>query len=966
MKHFLQALAFAGGLAMCVANAPAAECVAASSCCSGSSAEGTEAAGCGGAGCSCGCAAQSGSAGPAGVSRALNISTRAKIETGDNVLIAGFIITGTGSKRVIVRAVGPSLPLANALADPTLDLHSSTGLIASNDNWGSAQREEIIATSLAPAQESEAAIVRVLEPGAYTAIVRGSGGGTGVGLVEVFDLDSAGAPVRLANISARGRVALGHDVMIGGFILGEGNKRVILRARGPSLSFEGAYLAERLMDPAMTLHDSTGQMVASNDSWRGPQETEISASALAPTDAREPAIIATLAAGAYTFVVRGANETSGIALVELYDLDQAPQIDGSTLYVATLRGAAGVVTGGSGTATLRLSGDETSAILAFDFTNLSGPVTAMHIHASDGTILFDPDEVQREADGTFRWTIRAVAHYSVADVLELLRTGAVYFNIHTANHPGGEITGFFHYAAGAQSPPSPTPPPPLPSGPPTAQDASRFLDQATFGSTSSASAELQNNGFDAYLNAQFNTPPSYHLPHIDASGVSPPGNTQLYAAWWTRVIAAPDQLRQRVAFALSEIFVVSSAGAGLNNEPVALATYFDVLVRHAFGNFRDLLEDVTLNPAMGVFLDMLRSGKADPSRNTIPNENYARELLQLFSTGVYRLNLDGSLTLDAQGLPISTYTQETILGLSATFTGWHFAQPGTPRWFGVPPNFREPMMNVPAFHETAAKTILDGVVIPANQTAAQDLDLALDTIFHHPNVGPFICRQLIQRLVTSNPSPGYVHRVASVFNNNGAGVRGDLRAVVRAILMDYDARGAVRTEQGYGHLREPIVRVTHLLRAFSASTPTGTFTITGAGNLGQTPLRSPTVFNFFSPDYQAPGPIAAARLKSPEFEITTETTVVTIANFLRTAINAGIGPVENRTTLDLTYERSIAGNPAQLVDHLDRLLMNGAMSAAMRAIVVGAVEQTAASNPTERVRTAIYLIVNSPEYVIQR
>jgi uncharacterized protein (DUF1800 family) len=270
-------------------------------------------------------------------------------------------------------------------------------------------------------------------------------------------------------------------------------------------------------------------------------------------------------------------------------------------------------------------------------------------------------------------------------------------------------------------------------------------------------------------------------------------------------------------------------------------------------------------------------------------------------------------------------------------------------------------------HSTDAKTILDGVMLPANQSAAEDLKTTLDTIFNHPNVGPFICRQLIQRLVTSNPSPGYLYRVASVFNNNGEGVRGDLRAVVRAILMDYDARGSAKTMQGAGHVREPVIRLTNLLRAFNATSPDGKFSIRGANaNLGQEAMHSPTVFNFFSPDYSAPGAIAEAGLKSPELEITNETTVVTVANFLRTGINGGLGPSTARVTLNLSNEIALAANPTQLVDHLNTLLMAGNMSPEMRTILINAVTQIPATNPTERARTAIYLTINSPEFTVDK
>ncbi|MDQ3120717.1 MAG: DUF1800 family protein [Verrucomicrobiota bacterium] len=901
-------------------------------------------------------------------SAAVNISTRMRVETGDNVLIGGFIVIGAGQKRVAVRALGPSLPVAGALNNPILELHDATGaIVASNDNWRTSQQDGLIAAGMAPADDLDAALIATLNVGNYTAVVRGVSDAVGVALVEVYDLDGPQATARFANISTRGRVQTGDDVMIGGFILrGDLPKRMIMRVRGPTLSLNGTPIPGRLDDPTLELFDGNGQRISENDSWRSAQEAEIAASSIPPTDDREPAIVVSLNPGNYTAIVRGKNGTSGVGLIEFYDLDQPPQADGSTLYLSQLRAQGSNVSNGSGSATLRLAGDEKSAVLAFNYTNLSAPVTSIHIHGPGGIILFDLDDPIPQPDGTFIWVFAPVGNTTVADILAALKSGQTYLNIHTSNYPTGEIAGFFNFSAGGQAAPAPTPPPALAAGTPTPTDAARFLEQATFGPKAAQITQVRSQGFDAFLNEQFNAPPTYLLPYVDASGVIPPAFAQVQEAWWNRTIAAPDQMRQRVAFALSEILVVSAESAGLGNEGVGLATYYDVLLRNAFGNFRTLLDEVTLNPAMGRFLDMLRNEKADPARGRIPNENFAREILQLFSIGTYRLHLDGSLAFSSLGLPIETYGQEAILGLSEVFTGWTYAHTGTPRWNGVPPNYREPMISVPSRHEMEAKVILDGVALPANQSAPEDLGDALDTIFAHPNVGPFICQQLIQRLVTSNPSPGYVHRVASIFNNNGQGVRGDLRAVVRAILMDYDARGESRSGQGAGHLREPVLRVTSLLRAFGASTPTGKFSITGLSALGQTPLRAPTVFNFFSPDYQSPGPIAEAHLKSPEFQITTETTVVTIANYLRNAVNFGLGPADNRTTLNLAYELSIAGNSAQLVDHLNGLLMASGMSPEMRSIMITTLDRIAATNPTERVRTAIYLIVTSPEYVIQK
>jgi uncharacterized protein (DUF1800 family) len=899
-------------------------------------------------------------------SSAVNISTRAHVGTGDNVVIAGFIVTGSGQKTVLIRALGPSVPVPGALSDPVLELHDATGaLVATNDNWRTSQQNEIIATGLSPNNDKDSAILRALNPGVYTAIVRGANNATGVGLVEVYDLNASNPAIRLGNISTRGEVLTNDNVMIGGFIIqGDTPKRMIVRVLGPTLSVSGTPLAGRLMDPTLELHDSNGALLAQNDNWRTTQQTDIQASSLAPTDDREPAIISTLSPALYTCVVRGSGNTTGIALIEMYDLDQPPQADGSTLYIAQLRPQAGTVTQGSGTASLRLAADGLSAVLNFSFSNLTGPVTGMHVHGPNGEILFDIDDATPQADGSYLWVFAPVGSFSIADIVNFIRLGQAYLNIHTAAYPTGEIKGFFTFASGGQSPPTPTPPPALPSGTPTVADAGRFLAQATFGANNALITQVQNQGFDTFLNQQFAATLSSHLAFVDASGVTDPNVPESLKAWWTHAITAPDQLRQRVAFALSELLVISSNSSGLSENGTAMAAYVDVLGRDAFGNFRQLLEDVTLNPAMGQFLDMRHNDKASGNRS--PNENYAREILQLFTIGLYKLNLDGSLTLDSQGFPIATYNQNAVIGLAAVFTGWNFAQTGTPVWNGAVPNYRDPMIPFANHHQTTSKTILSGVVIPANQTAQQDLKTALDTIFNHPNVGPFVCRQLIQRLVTSNPSPGYLYRVTSVFNNNGQGVRGDLKAVIRAILTDYDARAvSIAASQGYGHLREPVVRFTNLLRAFNATCPSGRFQVSGS-SLSQTPLRAPTVFNFFSPDYQAAGAIAAAGLKSPEFEISTGTTVISQANLMRSTINSGNGPSDDRITLNLSNELTLASNPTQLVDHLNTLLMANGMSSAMRTTLINAITQIPANNPTERMRTAIYLVVNSPESVVEK
>jgi uncharacterized protein (DUF1800 family) len=920
------------------------------------------------------------------ISSAVNLSTRMVVQTGDNVLIGGFIVYGSGQKKIAVRALGPSLPLAGSLSDPFVELHDATGAtVASNNNWRSTQAAELTNAGLAPAKDLEAALIATINPGAYTVVVKGADNGTGVGLMEIYDLDPDGSPARLANLSTRGNVLTGDNVMIGGFIVrGNVNKRMLIRARGPSLFLNGAPIAGRLLDPSMELRDANGALIKGNDDWRSDQQAEIAASSIAPTDDKEPAIVWNLSPGNYTSIVCGTNNATGIALVEMYDLDQPPSADGSTLYMTQLRPQGSAASQGSGTATLRVAADGKSAVLAYSYTNLTGPITGMHVHGADGSIIFDIDAATPQPDGTIIWVFVPVGSFSVADIVNMIQAGQTYVNIHTAQYPSGEIKGFFNLATGGTTAPVPTPPPALPAGSPTAAAAGRFLSQATFGATDALIAQVQSQGYDAFLNEQFAAPISSHLAFVDAAVAALPSPspspsatpnqptlTMTNDAWWTRATSGPDQLRQRVAFALSEILVVSINSAGLANRPYALPTYYDVLVRDAFGNYRQLLEDITLNPAMGAYLDMLQNDKASADGARRPNENYARELMQLFSIGLYDLNLDGSLTLSATGFPIATYGQDAVLGTAAVLTGWTYAQPGVANPVFRPgvatQSWRLPMINIATRHEPAAKTILNGVVIPANQTAAQDLKTTLDTIFNHPNVGPFICRQLIQRLVTSNPSPGYVYRVASVFNDNGQGVRGDLKAVVRAILMDYDARVGFVNAQGAGHLREPVVRVTNLLRAFNATSPSGKYSVRNAyANLAEEAMHSPTVFNFFGPDYSAPGAIATAGLKSPEFEITTDSTVISTTNFLRTAIYTGLGPSTDRITLTLSPEQARASDPAALVDHLNTVLMAGGMSQSMRNILINAVTQIPSNNTLERVRTAIYLVVNSPEFVVDK
>jgi uncharacterized protein (DUF1800 family) len=529
--------------------------------------------------------------------------------------------------------------------------------------------------------------------------------------------------------------------------------------------------------------------------------------------------------------------------------------------------------------------------------------------------------------------------------------------------------------------PSPTPtatptptstPTPTPGGSPSSGDAGRFLTQSTFGPTSLLISQVQQSGYANFLNSQFSTSVTLTGPRVDAAIAALQRGTDasyplFQEAWWYTVVNAPDQLRQRVAFALSEIMVISANGKNLYGYPEALATYWDLLARDAFGNFRQLIEDVTLNPGMGDYLDMAHNDKPNPSKNTAPNENYARELMQLFTIGLYKLNQDGSQQFDGNNQPIPTYDQDVVEGYSHVFTGWYWYQTGTPTWGYVQPEYRHPMMAFSNHHDTGAKLILNGVTLPAGQTQAQDLKGGLDAIFNHPNVGPFVGKQLIQKLVTTNPSPAYISRVAAAFANNGQGVRGDMKAVLQAIFLDPEARTSTGSNS-YGHEREPLVRLANVYRAFNASAASGKFIVNNVNfSFSQAPLYAPSVFNFFSPFYSQVGPIENAGLVAPEFQITTDAAVISSANKIRSEIYRQPNPNNpDAIVLDLSAQTALASNPASLVDSLNILLMSGQMSSNMRSIVINAVSQISATNTLERAQTAVHLIVTSPEFVIEK
>jgi uncharacterized protein (DUF1800 family) len=379
---------------------------------------------------------------------------------------------------------------------------------------------------------------------------------------------------------------------------------------------------------------------------------------------------------------------------------------------------------------------------------------------------------------------------------------------------------------------------------------------------------------------------------------------------------------------------------------------------------------------MGYYLNMIQSKKADAAKGTHPNENYAREVNQLFSIGLVKLNPDGTRQLDGNGAPIPTYDQNVVQGFAAAFTGWNFAgsEAANPRDFDpAKENWLQPMEPWESFHDRNTKTLLDGFVTPANQTARQDMKLALDTIFNHPNVGPFIVRELIQRLVTSNPGPAYIGRVAAVFNNNGAGVRGDLKAVVRAVLMDPEARDlSLVAAPTWGKQREPVIRFASMLRGFNATSPSGRNKIwyldSADEGLNQSPLLAPSVFNFFSPNYRQPGPLSQAGLSTPEFQITTETSMVGGLNFFyRLVKNGYYGDGDTRLTLNYALLNGLASDPPKLVDQLNLQFYCGLMSDQTRTVMLNALNALTGGNLVrDRVRAALTLMLLSPEFVIQK
>lgn len=511
---------------------------------------------------------------------------------------------------------------------------------------------------------------------------------------------------------------------------------------------------------------------------------------------------------------------------------------------------------------------------------------------------------------------------------------------------------------------------------PKRRDAARLLLQASFGPRSVADIdELASRSAASWIDTQVALPWNTHagyLARLRAEGVKVE-EQHIFEAIWQNLMFGDARLRARVALALSEIMVVSNIAPDQDTD--ALAGWMDTLYKNAFGNYRTLLRDVTLQPAMGYYLNMLGNDKEDPATGRMPSENYAREVLQLFSIGLVQLNNDGTPMRDSAGKTISTYDQNVVQGFAKVFTGWSFGGNDTTFSDGFNPpkqNWTMEMQAWPSHHSTGSKLLLNGVLLPAGQTPERDLNDALDNIAAHPNVGPFMSKRLIQFLVTSNPSPAYMTRVVAVWNDNGRGVRGDLQAVVKAILLDDEARNPAATSISYGKLREPMVKFVHFANAMGARSRNGRNSIWWLDSpddyLGQSPLLAASVFNFFSPMYTRAGPIAQAGLVAPEFQNATDTQVVGSTNFFSRLIrDGGFGFDDtNRVDFDATPWLADASSTAKLIERVNLILFAGSMSANTQTILEKAINAYPTSQRNDRIQAALNLAVIAPEFVIQR
>jgi len=1036
--------------------------------------------------------------------RLVNLSSTGMVSSGSGNMVTGFVIGPGAGDTVLLRAVGPTLKasfgVTGALSDPVLSLYDkNNNLLKSNTAWLAADAGAMTAAGafalIAGSKDDD--IVTTLAAGTYTVAVSPASGDTGVALLEIYEIGATAASSPLTNLSNRLLVGTGAASATNGLVIGSGagSRTLLLRAVGPTLGTSFG-LTGVMADPTLTLMSSTGTVLATNDNWGTPAYTGAATAAqltaaftasgafALASGSKDSAIITNLGAGNYTMNVTGVAGSTGMAIVEVYDITPSgptsvslaatsptadtsgtnpgvftfsrtgdtsqaltlaytiggsavsgmnytalpgvitipagassaavtvtptPQITSgsttvtatlsagtgyaisgtgvatitittvpATLYVARLAGAAGSTA--SGTATIFLAPDGSSATVNIAYSSLSSAEIVAHlVIGSPGSGTFLNLTVPYGQVTGLSWTFTASGQYSSADILAALKNGQIYVEIDSQNYPSGELTGSFVQNAGSTTFTAPAAAPAINLSTVSSTDAARFLSQATFGATSADIAKVVAEGYTTWIANQMAVTPSSHLTATRDDAAAYPNTGQLpvvnnnrQEAWWAISVTGQDQLRQRVAFALSEMFVVSDVASSLSNQAEALANYYDLLAGDAFGNFRTLLQDVTLSPVMGNYLNMLRSAPANAAKGTAADENYAREVMQLFTIGLNALNPDGTLLLDNTGLPIPTYTQATIVQTANVFTGWAYHSTATnPSFTGSAADWFNPMQAYTGQHDETQKTIVGGVIIPPNGTAATDLKIELDTLFNHPNAAPFFARGLIQRLVTSNPSPGYVYRVASVFANDGTGTRGNLAAVVKAVLLDYEARSpALVTNASFGKLKEPLLRQTAIYRAFSAGSASGRWgasaLFTPDQTIGQAALRSPTVFNFYLPDFVLPGPLAQAGLYAPEFQITTATTAINIPNFIYNSIYTATPAAATQPVLNLTALAASTDIPT-LVGTLNLLLAGGNMTAAAQQAIISSVSGLpSGTTALAKAQYALYLVSTTSSGAVQQ
>ena len=555
------------------------------------------------------------------------------------------------------------------------------------------------------------------------------------------------------------------------------------------------------------------------------------------------------------------------------------------------------------------------------------------------------------------------------------------------------------------------------------QGSSKFLAHATLGYTIEDVENLTENGIESWIDEQLTIEAEYltvptiekiftaYFACMDEFGIECPLLFNLDAryfrySWSHNMRYGQDLLRQRVAMALSEIVVISDKSM-LNQAPHALANFYDLLSRNSFGNYKDILTETTLHPAMGFYLSHINNPKTFPDLNIRPDENYAREIMQLFSIGLYELNQDGSRKTDVNtGLWIPTYDNEDIQGLAKVFTGlsgskWADDNDTSPVEFGRPYNnysLIDPMIMYPFWHEPGEKTILGNYTIPDGQTGMEDINDAIDHLFNHDNVGPFLAVRLIQRLVKSNPSPQYISRVAGVFADNGNGIRGDLGAMTKAILLDDEALECYwTTDIRNGMLRAPILRLTQMLKGLKAEAPNGIFWNSASFfeiQAGQHPMGAPTVFNFYSPDYVPDSEFAYENLVGPEFQILNSSTSSNYVNYMMLALlgdyfNARFQDLPNYDPLpNILNEPSfiewvpdneayaavlsdpflieLASNPEEWVDYLDITIANGLLSDQTKERIIDSMKKTDILDPMSSALYGVFLVMINPEFVIMK